>query len=49
MPSKAQLTLGMPNRKKVKEIHTKAKNRRRKPSIMVIEYFDSLPLIDDGK
>ena len=45
MPSIAKLTLGMPNRKKVKEIHLKAKNRKTKPAKMVIEYFDSLPLL----
>ena len=44
MPSIAKLTLGMPSRKKVKEIHLKAKNYKMKPSKMVIDFFNSLPL-----
>ena len=43
MPSKAKITLGMPSRKKVREIHQKAKARKKKPAEMVIAYFDSLP------
>lgn len=47
MPSKAKLTLGMPSRKKVKEIHRKAKLQKKGIAEIVIALFDNLP--DEGE